>query len=244
MSANFTVKNFSVVVPIYNEEKILLTSASQIYDICKRMELDFELIFVENGSTDKTLKIIKNFSSQKKECEIIILELANYGNALKQGFMNASKDIVISFDIDYFSEDFLSEALKLDNNYSAITASKRLIKSNDGRRLVRRIATTIFVSLLKILFNTKLSDTHGIKAIRNRSIDQQINNVVSTQDIFDTELLIRIERSGQEIMEIPAIVNEIRPSVSVLYKRIPRTLKSLMSLRFQLFRESLNTKNL
>jgi len=244
MSGKFTVKNFSVVVPVFNEEEIVLHSAAQIYDICKRKNLDFELIFVENGSIDKTLPLIETFILEKDECKVLSLELANYGNALKQGFLNAVNQIVISFDIDYFSEDFLEEALKLKNTYSAITASKRLIKSDDGRRFIRRLATFTFVILLKILFKTKLSDTHGMKAVRKNSIMSQIDNVVSTQDLFDTELLIRIERNGEQILEIPAVISEIRPSVSVIYKRIPRTVKSLIRLRTQLSRESLKTKNL
>ena len=244
MSGKFTVKNFSVVVPVFNEEDILLQSAVQIYDICKRKGLDFELIFVENGSEDKTLSLLKTFVSKKKECRLVILELANYGNALKHGFLNAENQIVISFDIDYFSEDFLEDALKLNKKYAAITASKRLVKSDDGRRFIRRLATFIFVTILKLLFKTKLSDTHGMKAVRKASIINQIDNVVSTQDLFDTELLIRVEKSGNKILEVPAVVNEIRPSVSVIYKRIPRTISSLLKLRAQLSRESLKTKNL
>lgn len=244
MSGKFTVKNFSVVVPVFNEEDILLQSAAQIYDICKRKGLDFELIFVENGSEDKTLSLLKTFVSKKEECRLVILELANYGNALKHGFLNAENQIVISFDIDYFSEDFLEDALKLNKKYAAITASKRLVKSDDGRRFIRRLATFIFVTILKLLFKTKLSDTHGMKAVRKASIINQIDNVVSTQDLFDTELLIRVEKSGNKILEVPAIVNEIRPSVSVIYKRIPRTISSLLKLRAQLSRESLKTKNL
>ena len=244
MSGKFTVKNFSVVVPVFNEEDIVLQSAAQIYDICKRKELDFELIFVENGSEDKTLSLLKTFVSKKEECRLVILDLANYGNALKHGFLNAENQIVISFDIDYFSEDFLEDALELDKKYAAITASKRLIKSDDGRRFIRRLATFMFVTILKLLFKTKLSDTHGMKAVRKASIVNQIDNVVSTQDLFDTELLIRVEKSGNKILEVPAVVNEIRPSVSVIYKRIPRTISSLIKLRAQLSRESLKTKNL
>ena len=56
------------------------------------------------------------------------------------------------------------------------------------------------MGILKLLFNTKLSDTHGMKAVRNTSIKKQIANVVSTQDLFDTELLIRIEKSGECIL--------------------------------------------
>ena len=98
--------------------------------------------------------------------------------------------------------------------------------------------------MLKILFQTSLSDTHGMKAIRKTNIQKELDNVISTQDIFDTELLIRIEKSGFKFSEVPTKVNEIRPSVSVIFTRIPRTLKSLFKLRFQLFKESLNTNNL
>ena len=244
MSGKFNVKNFSVVVPVFNEEDIVLYSAAQIYDICKRKELDFELIFVENGSKDNTLSLLKTFVSKKEECRVLTLDLANYGNALKQGFLSAENQIVISFDIDYFSEDFLEDALELEKKYAAITASKRLVKSDDGRRFIRRLATFIFVTILKLLFKTKLSDTHGMKAIKRTDIEKFVPKVVSTQDIFDTELLIRIEKSGGRIKEIPAKVDEIRPSVSLIYKRIPRTIKSLIKLKVIFYKESLKTKSL
>jgi len=244
MGTNFTINNFSVVVPIYNEEEILIDSCSKIFKICKRMEKDFEIIFSENGSTDKTLTLINEFSSGKDECKVISNNLANYGIALRNGFKEAKNEMIISFDIDYFSEQFLIDSLSLEKKFSAITASKRLNESQDGRKAVRRIATNFFVLILKILFQTSMSDTHGMKAIRRSSCEEQIQNVVSTQDLFDTELLLRIERSGGNIYEVPAMVNEIRPSVSVIYSRIPRTIYSLIKLRIQLSKESLKTKNL
>ncbi len=244
MGANFTINNFSVVVPIYNEEEILLDSCNKILKICKKMEMDFEIIFSENGSTDETLKLINEFSLDKSECKVISNKVANYGIALRKGFKEAKNEMIISFDIDYFSEKFLVDSLTLENKFSAITASKRLRKSQDGRKIIRRIATNFFVLILKMLFQTSMSDTHGMKGIRRSSCKEQIQNVVSTQDLFDTELLLRIERSGGNIYEVPAMVNEIRPSVSVIYSRIPRTIYSLIKLRIQLFKESLKTKNL
>tara|TARA_B100000965_G_scaffold128038_2_gene106572 strand:- start:1794 stop:2534 length:741 start_codon:yes stop_codon:yes gene_type:complete len=244
MGANFTINNFSIVVPIYNEEEILLESSQKIYEMCKRTSLDFEIIFSENGSTDKTLELINEFSSEKPECKVITNNIANYGMALKKGFEKATNEMIVSFDIDYFSEQFLINALELEKKYSAITASKRLSKSYDGRKLIRRIATNFFVLILKILFQTSMSDTHGMKGIRRSFLQSEIKNVVSTEDLFDTELLLRIERSNGYIYEVPAMVNEIRPSVSVIYSRIPRTIKSLFKLRIQLLSESLKTKNL
>ena len=244
MGANFTINNFSVVVPIFNEEEILLNSCNKIFEICKKMGIDFEIIFSENGSTDKTLTLINDYVKKRAECRVISSDIANYGIALREGFMEAENEMIVSFDIDYFSEDFLVDSLSLQKKYSAITASKRLNESQDERKLIRRIATNFFVLILKILFQTSMSDTHGMKGIRKSSCAKQIKNVVSTQDLFDTELLLRIERSGENIYEVPASVNEIRPSVSVIYSRIPRTIFSLIKLRIQLLKESLKTKNL
>ena len=244
MESNFNFKNFSIVIPIFNEEEILEESTNAIFSLCKRMEIDFEIIFSENGSTDKTKAIAEELTNKHPEIKIISNPEPNYGNALKTGFEIAQNDLVISFDIDYYSESFLSEALKLESEYSGITASKRLGSSEDGRRFIRRLATNFFVILLKTLFGTKLSDTHGMKAIKKSEIEKFLPKVVSTQDIFDTELLIRIEKNGGKIKEIPAKVNEIRPSVSLIYKRIPRTLKSLIKLRIIFYKESLKTKNL
>ena len=244
MKMNNMINNFSVVIPVFNEEEVFLESANKIYKICLEMNKPFEIIFSENGSTDNTVKLIETFIRDKNNCFMINNNFANYGLALKNGFESVKNDIVISFDIDYFSKKFLVQALQLNENIVALVASKRLSESEDERTLIRKMATSVFVFILKLLFRTSLTDTHGMKAIRKDNIEKEINNVISTQDIFDTELLIRIERSGFKISEVPAKVNEIRPSVSVIFTRIPRTLKSLLKLRFQLFKESLNTNNL
>ena len=227
MKMNNMINNFSIVVPVFNEEEIFLESADKIFNICQEMNMPFEIIFSENGSTDNTIKLIETFIGDKDNCFMINNNYANYGLALKNGFEIAKNDVVISFDIDYFSKKFLKQSLELDEKFVALVASKRLNESEDERTFIRKMATSIFVLILKLLFQTSLSDTHGMKAIRRYNIQKEINNVISTQDIFDTELLIRIERSGFKISEVPAKVNEIRPSVSVIFTRIPRTLKSL-----------------
>lgn len=244
MKSNYAFNSFSVVIPVFNEEEIIEESINSILSICSRTNLDYEIIISENGSIDNTLSIAEKICNNYSEVILISSKTPNYGQALRDGFFKAHNPIIISFDIDYYSETFLKQALTLGENYVALTASKRMMQSNDGRKFIRKIATNIFVSILKILFNTSLSDTHGMKALKKEVVNKYIYDVVSTQDIFDTELLLRIERGGFKIKEIPAIVNEIRPSVSVIYKRIPRTIKSLLKLRLRFYKESLKTKNL
>jgi len=153
MESKFNYKNYSIVIPIYNEEVILEESTNAIFSLCKSMGIDFEIIFSENGSTDNTKKIANELISKYSEIKIISIPKPNYGNALKAGFELAKNDLVISFDIDYYSESFLREALMLDSKYSSITASKRLGSSEDGRRFVRRLATNFFVILLQLLYS-------------------------------------------------------------------------------------------
>ena len=244
MDSNSSFNNFSIVIPIYNEEDILEESLNNIISICERTDVDYEIIISENGSTDNTKNLAIKFEQSNSKIVLIKSDNPNYGEALKRGFLKCKNEIIISFDIDYYSENFLKECLCLEEEYAGLIASKRLNNSEDGRRLIRKLATNFFVYLLKFLFKTKLSDTHGMKAIKKSFVNDHINLVSSTQDLFDTELLLRIEKSGEKFKEVPAKINEIRPSVSLIYKRIPRTLKSLFKLKINFYRESLNTKNL
>ena len=67
MESKFNYKNFSIVIPIYNEEEILEESTNTIFSICKRIGIDFEIIFSENGSTDNTKKIANELKVGEKD---------------------------------------------------------------------------------------------------------------------------------------------------------------------------------
>ena len=62
MESKFNYKNFSIVIPIYNEEEIIKESTNAIFAICNRTGLNFEIIFSENGSTDNTKKIAEELA--------------------------------------------------------------------------------------------------------------------------------------------------------------------------------------
>ena len=79
-----------------------------------------------------------------------------------------------------------------------------------------------------------MTDTHGMKAISRKVLDDVLPAVKSTEDLFDTELVLRAERAGYRIAEVPAVVEEIRPARSSYLKRVPRTLIGLLRLRRRL----------
>src|SRR5690606_41436294 len=61
-------------------------------------------------------------------------------------------------------------------------------------------------------------------------VDDLVGKVVSREDLFDTELVLRAERKGYRIVEVPVNVEETRPVRSIL-KRVPRTLRGLLRIR-------------
>ena len=234
---NYNFDNFSVIVPVLNEEKILSDSAKKIHKMCEETDLDFEIIFSENGSVDNTIDILKSICSEYKNCKFISYEKPNYGLAIKNGMIESKCNLIVIFDIDYFSKDFLETSLNLENKFSAIIASKRLDSSNDNRTYFRIFISNIYSNILKIIFGTNLSDTHGMKSIRRKAFEDKINKINSDQWMFDTELLLRIEKNGEQIKEVPVNVNEIRPSVYNIGFDIPKTLYLILKLRIKLLFE-------
>lgn len=75
-----------------------------------------------------------------------------------------------------------------------------------------------------------------MKLVRKTVVDVIAPDVISTTDLFDTELVVRAERAGFRIAELPASVEELREAKSSLVKRVPRTLKGVWKIRKELRR--------
>ena len=71
MDSNSSFNNFSIVIPIYNEEDILTESINNILSICERTSVDFEIIISENGSTDNTKNLTREFEQSNSKVDLI-----------------------------------------------------------------------------------------------------------------------------------------------------------------------------
>ena len=155
----------------------------------------------------------------------------DYGASMRAGFLAATGDWVVNFDIDYFSGPFLSTVLSEHAEADIVIASKRVDGSEDRRSILRRLGTFGFNRLLRLLFGSSVSDTHGMKAFRADVVAEFAPMVVSRKDLFDTELVLRAERAGKRIDEVPVVVEELREARSSFLTRIPRTLRGLWEMR-------------
>ena len=77
-----------------------------------------------------------------------------------------------------------------------VVGAKRGEGATDTRSPVRKLATWTFSTILRVVFGLKVSDTHGIKAMRRAAVAPYAEECFSGQDLFDTELILRVERAG------------------------------------------------
>ncbi len=231
----------TVVLPAFNEAEILATSVKDVVTGLRARGASFEVIIVENGSTDDTLAIAESVASELPEVRVEHRDEADYGRALRHGLLSARGDAVVNFDTDYFDLDFLAAATErvlVDGGPAIVVGSKRAVGSLDTRSPLRKMATWVFSTLLGVGFGLRVSDTHGMKALRRIAVEPYARRCFSGQDLFDTELILRVERAGLGTAEIPVAVHELRPARSSFLSRVPRTLRGLCKLRWALWQES------
>jgi glycosyltransferase involved in cell wall biosynthesis len=231
----------SIVMPAHNEEGYLQQAVVAVVAGLRERGQPFEVIIAENGSTDLTPHELASLQETYNEVAAVRLPAADYGAALRSGFLAARGDIVVNFDVDFVDLAFMDQALRRfeDPEVALVVGSKRAPGALDQRGLGRKVVTTVFSLLLRYGFGLQVSDTHGIKAMRREAVAPLVTNCRFGQDVFDTELVLRAERAQLVVVEVPVAVEELRPARTSIWARIPRSLVRLVQLRVGLWRERL-----
>jgi len=222
----------SIVIPVYNEASFVELASAELCRSLEERQLDYELIFAENGSTDGTLEKLMELSRSNERIRVFHSDHPNYGVALKQGILQAHGELVICDEIDLCDLSFYDSALPILKNRAVdmVIGSKAAKGASDRRPWVRRVATRVHNKLLKLTLGFKGTDTHGIKAFRRERLLPAIRACVVDKDVFASEFVIRAYRQGLDVLEIPIQLREKRqPSVHLL-RRIPNVLKNVAKL--------------
>jgi glycosyltransferase involved in cell wall biosynthesis len=222
---------FSIVIPVHNEAGYLPGALDELFTELEAVPAATRVLIAENGSTDATVQVAERLAANNEALSVLSLPEADYGAAMRQGFLQTDGAWAVNFDIDYFSGDFLVRVLDLADEADLVLASKRAEGADDRRSPFRRFATWTFNQILRFGLGSTVSDTHGMKAIRREVVTAIAPACRSTQDLFDTELVVRAERAGYRIREVPAVVEEKRRTRSSLVKRVPRTLRGIAAIR-------------
>lgn len=222
----------SIVIPVYNEESIVEQAGLELARGLEDRGWDYEIIFAENGSKDRTQEILERMTKANPRLRWFHSETPNYGVALKAGILMARGEVVVCDEIDLCDLNFYDAVVPslLRGEADLIVGSKAAKGASDQRPLIRRVATRVHNGLLRVSLGFKGTDTHGLKAFRRERLLPVIAKCVVDMDVFASEFVVRAWRENLDVREIPIQLHEKRQPSIHLFKRVPNVLKNVARL--------------
>lgn len=199
----------SLVIPAYNEESNIEEAVdSAAEELSSFLDNDFEIIIVEDGCTDKTAEISERLGNKNENINHIHFEKRlGRGRALQAAFKQCKGDILSYMDADLATDlrsaDRLIESIQ-KNEADISTGSRRINGSKVERSLSRSIASHFYNSIVQLTLDSNIKDHQcGFKALNKKVFEDLDGQFERDHWFWDTELLIRAQRSDYRVKEIP-----------------------------------------
>jgi glycosyltransferase involved in cell wall biosynthesis len=231
---------YSLVLPAHNEQGLLERVVGDLVKSMRDRLGGFEIVIVENASTDRTLELAEHLADTIPQVQLITLPVADYGAAVAAGFLASRGDVVVHFDVDYVDLDFMDQGVAFVESGDAgiVLASKRAPGARDRRPLVRRLLTAGFTVAMRLVIGLRVSDAHGIKVVSRAECVPIVAACTMTGALYDVEFVLRALRAGVVVRELPADVAEVRPPRTPVWRRSLESATGLVRLRVRLFKET------
>ncbi|MBN1655160.1 MAG: glycosyltransferase [Deltaproteobacteria bacterium] len=222
----------TIIIPIYNEEGILAAAINDLVDRLNSLNWSYELVLAENGSSDRTVEIARELSQRHSQLSFFSIGEPNYGKALRKGILEAKGEYVFCDEIDLCDTDFYTRAMVILQSDKAdfVVGSKLSEGANDKRPFIRHAGSLVINAMLRVSLGFRGTDTHGLKAFRRDRLIEVARSCIVDRDLFASEFVIRSERLGIQIEEIPVSILEKRAPSTTIYRRVPNVLLNLAKL--------------
>lgn len=206
----------SVIMPAFNESGHIYKNIIETHCVFNRTKCRFEIIVVDDGSTDSTREEAVKASKLHDNIRVVHYALNNgKGNALKEGFRHATGNYVVFLDSDLDLHPLqLHTLFRIMRNKRAhvVIGSKHHPKSRLEYPVVRKVISRAYALILKALFNLPLRDTQtGLKVFNYEVLCKVFPKVLSKRYAYDLEILVNANRLGYRVVEAPVVLNFRRP---------------------------------
>ena len=199
--------SLSIVIPVYNEDKQLHNTVKKINKISKRIK-DYEIVFIDDFSTDNTKQIIKKSIRSNKKIKYYKNIKKGLGSAIGLGINKSTKKFVCIFMCD--NSDDLSDLMEYykiinKNNLDAVLGS-RFLKNSRIRNypILKMVLNRIFNYIVKIIFLSNYNDfTNAFKIYKKKTLKELMPIVSDHFNVFlELPLKIIIRKYKYKIIPI------------------------------------------
>jgi len=204
----FLNETISVIMPAHDEGKHIYDSIKETVKTFKEFECDFEIIVVDDGSTDNTYGEAGRAATEFKNIKIV-QNRENYGKgrALKKGF-RASKGaycVFLDSDMDLHPVQLQTfvDIMRLDEA-DVVIGSKRHPDSRVEYPWHRRVVSAVYFFFIKLLFGLPVRDTQtGLKLFKRPVLDKVFKKILVKKFAYDLEILVLAHHFGYKVCEAP-----------------------------------------
>ena len=203
------MKRVELIIPVYNEERVLAESVAKLRAWCgAHLPWQWRVVVADNASTDGTLNVANQLvSAHPADVGVIHLDQKGRGRALKRSWLASEADAMCYMDVDLSTDLEMVKPLLsavTDEGYDLAYGSRLSRGADIERSWKREINSRGYNTLIKLLFFTQFSDAQcGFKSITREAAQTLLPHVENPEWFFDTEMLIRGEKSGYRVKEIP-----------------------------------------
>lgn len=193
--------SIEIIIPAYNEEKNIEIVIERCLRWLKLQTKDYNILIVDDGSTDNTGKILNSLAKNNKHLKVIHHK-KNLGNgiALRTAYEHSTKDIILSCPADQqFDPLDFSKILPHIDKVDIICIYR--LKKPDYN-LFRNLITNTHKLVLRIFFNLNIKDINWVKMFKKWTLKDL--DLKSESVLINTEILAKAKKRNAKIIEIPA----------------------------------------
>jgi glycosyltransferase involved in cell wall biosynthesis len=213
----------TVVLPALNEADIIEQTVERISDALKSYGCTYEIIIAEDGSTDGTDKKADELTKKWSYVRHLHGEKRlGRGRALKNSFKQSKGNVLIYMDVDLATDlkhlRQLIDAVTVEG-YELATGSRMMCQSKVKRTFTRGFASKTYNFMVRAVLGSKVKDHQcGFKAFQRDKVLPWLDEVEANHWFWDTETLVRAQRKGYKVKEIPVEWKSTRETKVKLFK--------------------------
>ncbi|HZV48959.1 MAG TPA: dolichyl-phosphate beta-glucosyltransferase [Candidatus Dormibacteraeota bacterium] len=229
-----------VVIPVYNEERVLEEKIHELHDFLSSvMYVPWQIVIADNASTDKTREVAQKLSRDLQHVSTLHIPHKGRGLALKTAWGQSLASVMTYMDVDLSTNlnSFLPLIAPILSGHSDIAIGSRLRRgARVSRRFKREFISRSYNLLVKFVMHSHFSDAQcGFKAISARAARLLLPRIENNTWFFDTELLLLAEHMGLRIFEVPVDWIEDLDSRVNIPKTVMEDVQGLWRMRLKLW---------
>ena len=176
-------KMLSVVVPCYNEEENIKNFYTELTKTLNKLDYDYEIIFVDDGSHDSTWNEIKNISGSDSVKAVSLSRNFGHPAALEAGLNAAKGDAIVMMDADLQHPPTVIPSLikKWEEGFEIV---KTIRLQTEGASFFKKITSSLFYALLNTFSDLRLRDGEADFRLVDRSVLEIINKMPESPKFY------------------------------------------------------------